>query len=128
MEGWRKMTEHETTRGRDRRSAWTDPHFWVSIFIQALIGLVAATTMVVTTRRDISDLSKEIAELHGQVTTLQALVTITTEQKGKMEALTERVTKLESFQGTQEQAYNFNFTTRLAKVEARTGISTPSEK
>jgi|GEM_PF-3055905 len=119
------MAEHETPhRGGDRRSAWTDPHFWMPLVIQAIISLVAIVTIVANTRSDVSSLKETIAELRGQVTALQSLVTITTEQKGKMEALEGRVTKLENFQETQEKAYNINFTTRLARVEARQGVST----
>lgn len=114
-------------RVRDRRSAWTDPHFWVPIAIQALISFAAIVTIVTNTRSDIISVKEKIAELRGQVTTLQSLVTITTEQKGKLDAIEERLKKMENFRDTQEQAYNFNFTTRLAKVEARSGITSKKD-
>lgn len=109
-------------RGGDRRSAWTDPHFWIPICIQALISFAAIVTIVANTRSDITSLKETIAELRGQVTMLQSLVTVTTEQKGDLKALDARVGKLESFESTQTQAYNYNFTTRLAGVEAKVGI------
>jgi Tfp pilus assembly protein PilO len=115
----------ERPRGTDRRSAWTDPRFVVPIVIQFFMMLVAVVTMAVTMRLTVSGLAEKIAELKGQVTTLQSLVTTTTEQKGKIEAITDRVSKLENFQETQTKAYNFNFTTRLAAVEARAGIKQP---
>lgn len=121
------MPEHEG-RGADRRSAWTDPHFWMPIIINAVASLIAIVTIVNNTHSDIVSLKEKIAELRGQVSTLQSLATTTTEQKGKMEALTDRVVKLENFKDTQEQAYNFNFTTRLAGAEARLGISQSSKK
>lgn len=113
-------SEHE--RGSDRRSAWTDPHFWMPIIINVVASLIAIVTIVNNTHSDVVSLKEKIAELRGQVTTLQSLVTVTTEQKGKIEALTDRVGKLENFQSTQEQAYNFNFTTRLARAEEHLGI------
>jgi len=116
------MTEHEG-RGADRRSAWTDPHFWMPLVIQAVISLIAIVTIVNKTGNDITILKEKVDELKGQVTTLQTLATSTIETKGDIKALTDRVGKLENAQETQEKAYNINFTTRLARVEARQGIS-----
>lgn len=119
------MTDREG-RGADRRSAWTDPHFWIPIGIQALISFAAIVTIVANTRSDITGLKETIAELRGQVTMLQSLVTVTTEQKSDLKALDARVGKLENFESTQTQAYNYNFTTRLAGVEAEVGIQRTS--
>lgn len=98
------------------------------IIINAVASLVAIVTIVNNTHSDIVGLKEKIAELRGQVTTLQSLATITTEQKGDIKALNDRVGKLEGFQATQEQAYNFNFTTRLARVEAKAGIQQSTKK
>lgn len=121
-EGERVDETREERRGGDRRSAWSDPHFWVPIIIQAVMALVTLTTIVVTTRLSISGINEKIAELRGQVTTLQNLVQVTTEQKGDIQAIKDRVGKLENFESTQREAYNLNFTTRLARVEASAGI------
>lgn len=115
-------------RGGDRRSAWTDPHFWVPIVIQAIISFAAIVTIVANTRSDLVSLKSKIDELKGQVATLQSLATVTTEQKGDIKALDARVGKLENFESTQTQAYNYNFTTRLAGVEAKVGIQRGAKK
>jgi hypothetical protein len=121
------MTEREG-RGADRRSAWTDPHFWVPIAIQALISFAAIVTIIANTRSDITTLTRTIDELKGQVSTLQSLATVTTEQRGDIKALDARVGKLENFESTQTQAYNFNFSTRLAGVEAKVGVRRADKK
>lgn len=44
------------------------------------------------------------------------------ELKGKLDAMGDRVKRVEDSQTTQDKAYNMNFTTRLARIEARLGI------
>lgn len=119
---------HGEERGGDRRSAWTDPHFWMPLIIQAVISLIAIVTIINKTGADITVLKEKVDELRGQVTTLQSLATASVEAKGKVEALTERVGKLETFQSTQELAYNFSFTTRLARAEEHLGIPPPKKQ
>lgn len=118
----------QSGRGGDRRSAWTDPHFWIPIAIQALISFAAIVTIVANTRSDIVSLKSTIDELKGQVTTLQSFATASIEQKGDIKALDARVGRLEGFQTTQTEAYNFNFSTRLARVEAKAGIQQSAKK
>lgn len=118
----------DNDRGGDRRSAWTDPHFWMPLIIQAVISLIAIVTIINQTGADIRVLKEKVDELKGQVTTLQSLASATIETKGRIEALTDRVVKLENFKDTQELAYNFNFTTRLAHAESKLGIPTPETK
>lgn len=119
------MTEREG-RGPDGRSAWTDPHFWMPLIIQAVISLIAIVTIVNKTGNDIDNLKGKVDELKGQVTTLQSLAVSTIETKGDIKAIKDRVDKLEIFQSAQTLTFNFNFSTRLAKVEARSGIQTPT--
>lgn len=78
--------------------------------------------------------SREQAETRAQLIAISAdvrstrdlILTTQTKQTAEIAALTERVDKSEKMLATQ-QAYNFNFTTRLANTEARVGISPPKE-
>lgn len=116
----------DVQRGADRRSAWNDPRFVVPLlmsFFMAVISTVVSVTIIVNSQRsDISNVKEQIAELRGQVVALQSLATTTTEQKGQISAVLDRMAKLENAVNIQQASYNFNFTSRLVAVEVRAGI------
>lgn len=104
---------------RERMPSWLTPPFILTLVVQ----LVTVVTIVVSTRADAANTREKVAELKGQVTTLQSLVQVTTEQRGDIKALNDRMAKAENAIETQTKAYNFNFSTRLAVVEAKSGIN-----
>jgi hypothetical protein len=79
--------------------------------------------------------SREQAETRAQLVAISAdvrstrdlILTTQTKQTADIAALTERMSKVENAMSTQQQAYNFNFTTRLAAIEAKTGIKSSKE-
>lgn len=112
----------------DRRTAaWITPQMVLTILIQVVTTIAVISAGVANVKSDISSTKERIAELRGQVTTLQSLVQVTTEQKAKIESMDKRLEKVENGLETQTKAYNFNFTTRLSRVEAKTGIPPAKE-
>lgn len=114
-----EIVREETRAMADRReSAWSDPRLWVSVgavaltIVLAVLGYIAAL---------LSSISASVQ------TTRDAVIVVTTRQEKDSEALRERLVKVEAAVSTQEKAYNFNFTTRLAKVEAVLGIKSEKE-
>lgn len=101
----------ERRSGTDRRShsGWSDPKTWVSIVAVLLSIVIALSGYLAATLSTIKD-------------NVQTIVVSTAKQEEKMKAVEDRVKKLEDFESTQREAYNFNFTTRLAVVEAKTGV------
>lgn len=118
------LEENEDRRSgpNDRREIpqWLTPPF----LLQLIVQFVAVVAIIVSTRADAANSREKIAELRGQVTSLQSLVQVTTEQKGDITALKDRMTKAENAIDTQIKAYNYDFTTRLARIEAKNGILT----
>lgn len=88
-----------------RESAWADPKTWIGV-CTVLLTLVLAV---------ISYAAKELTLISSDIRTL---VVSAAEQRRDLHAMDARVTALENFKDTQEKAYNFNFTTRLAGAEA----------
>jgi hypothetical protein len=114
--------EHEERRsGSDRRSEsalrapspWVDPRLWLTA-----MGLLLTVALAV--------LGYIAAQLQSINTSVQAtrdmVLQVTSRQTAEIAAMEDRIKNLESAMVTQTQAYNFNFTTRLAAVEAKAGI------
>lgn len=100
-------------REGDRRQqrAIADPRFWVSICAVLLTFSIFAFTFMYS----------RFAEM---LAAQQAMVLSITKQDEKREALTDRVTKIETQQGqaaSQQQSFNLDITARLAAVEATNG-------
>lgn len=89
---------------------------------QFIATVVSITVIVTVARSDISSLRERIAEIRGQVTALEQLTKTTIEQKDRLDAIDERLKKVENAVTVQQAAYNFNFTSRLVAVEVRAGI------
>lgn len=104
----------------DRRdSVWNDPRLWVSI-CGVLLTLVLFTVGFV---------AAQLSSIKDSVqSSRDAITVVTTRQATENEALRDRVSKLENFMTIQQQAYNYNVTTRLAVVEAKNGIKPPSKE
>lgn len=105
---------------RERNGAWSDPRLWVSIcglllvIVMALLGYISA---------QLRDINKSVAETNAQLqSTRDAMLVATTQQGGEIKSIERRLTTAENQIETQRAAYNFNFTTRLAQIEARLGI------
>jgi hypothetical protein len=114
--------EHSVKRGADRRSAWSDPRFFVPLLSQLVATIVSVTIIITVARSDISNVKEKIAELRGQVSALESLTKTTIEQKDRLDAIDARLKKVEDAVTVQQAAYNFNFTSRLVAVEVRAGI------
>jgi hypothetical protein len=94
-------------------SAWNDPRFWLSV-----LGIIL--TIVLTL---LAYITNQLAAINAyQKSTNDAVLIVTTKQAADNKSIEERVSKLENAVTTQQQAYNFNFTTRLAVVEAKAGV------
>lgn len=108
------MTEEEERRsGVERRgSGWNDPRTYI-----AILGIILAICTTI--------LGYIASQLQDIRTSVQIVLTDTNRQDERLKALQDRVGKLESDMNTQMKAYNFNFSTRLAKVEAKAGIKQP---
>lgn len=109
-------------RGPDRRSAWSDPRFFVPLLVQFVSTILAVAVIIIAARSDMASLRERVAEIRGQVTALESLTKTTIEQKDRLDAIDERLKKVENAVTVQQAAYNFNFTSRLVAVEVRAGI------
>lgn len=101
---------HNNTPGRrENRSPWNDPRTWVGICALMLTILSALLGFI----------STQLAQINASIkSTNDAVLIVTTKQTGDNKSLEDRVAKLENAVTTQQQAYNFNFASRLAGVEA----------
>lgn len=88
-----------------RSSAWSDPRTWVSICAVLLTVVLFALGTAI----------KELSDLHADVRTI---LVSQARDDGRLNAYEERIKVLENFKETQEKAYNFTFTTRLAGAES----------
>lgn len=113
-------------RGADRRSAWNDPRFFAPMLFTLLSTVVSITVIISSGRSEIANVREQISELRGQVAALQSLASTTTQQKTEIEEMKQEIAELKTQMTTQQQAYNFNFSTRLATVEAKCGIKGPT--
>ncbi len=96
-------------RRESDHSPWRDPKLWVSVLGVVLVIVLALLGYI----------STQLAQINASVkSTNDAVLIVTTKQASEQKSLEDRVAKLESAITTQQQAYNFNFTSRLAGVEA----------
>lgn len=106
----------ETPGRRDSdapRTAWNDPRFWLSVLSFMMIIVLALLGYI----------SSQLAAVNAYVkATNDAVLIVTTKQAADAKSIEDRVSKLENAVTVQQQAYNFNFTGRLAVVEARAGL------
>jgi len=111
----------ETPGRRDsdaKTTAWSDPRFWLSV-----LGVIL--TIVLTL---LAYITNQLAAINAyQKSTNDAVLIVTTKQAADNKSMEERVSKLENAMTAQLQAYNFNFTTRLAVVEAKAGVKQKEE-
>lgn len=122
-----RRSESPGRRESDHKpSPWVDPRLWASVlglFLTIVMGLLSYISS------QLASVNADVKAMNAYVkATNDAVLVVTTKQAADDEALRERVAKLESAVATQQQAYNFNFTTRLAVVESRAGIKPPAEK
>lgn len=120
MNGTDDDTRHERRSGQDRRqpSAWANPMLYVGI-----MGLIITIGMGI-----LGYIAAQLQSIQATVAgTRDTVLTVTARQAEELNSLRDRVAKLENFQSTQTQAYNFNFTTRLAVVEAKAGVKPPNK-
>lgn len=111
----------------DRRSSdWREPKFWVavgSLCVVLIGGFWTIASREGEKSRQLAEMNQSLAAISADVRNTRDLVlTNTTKTTADMAAMSERVGKLETAMTAQQQAYNFNFTSRLAAVEARVGI------
>lgn len=110
-----RRSETPGRRESDRQqSPWNDPRLWVAVcgimltIVLALLGFI----------------SSQLAQINASVkATNDAVLIVTTKQEADNKSIEDRVKKLEDAVTTQQQAYNYNFTTRLAGVEAAVKIN-----
>jgi hypothetical protein len=113
-----RRSETPGRRESDAKSAWNDPRFWLSVLSFMMIIVLALLGYI----------SSQLAAVNAYVkATNDAVLIVTTKQAADAKSIEDRVSKLENAVTTQQQAYNFNFTTRLANVEARAGIKPASK-
>lgn len=102
-----------------KASAWNDPRFWLSV-----LGIIL--TIVLTL---LAYITNQLAAINAyQKSTNDAVLIVTTKQAADNKSLEDRVAKLENATTIQQSAYNFNFTTRLAVVEAKAGVKPKGEE
>jgi hypothetical protein len=99
----------EATVPDRRESAWRDPRTWLAF---AALLIAVGTTLLGFIASQLTAINQSVKTTHDIV------LTVTTRQAAEIKALEERLAKAESAIDTQNKAYNFNFTTRLAGVEA----------
>ncbi len=104
---------HETRREADR-SLWGDPKLWLGVIV-LVVGILSSL---------VGYMISQLATLNSTQTAL--LVSIT-EQKGKVDALTERIDRMQNQVDTIEKAYQYNVGNRLAYLEAKTGYKAPPQ-
>lgn len=103
-----------------RESAWQDPRTWVSILGVMLMLLLTTLGYIVSVLTSINTSVQQ---------TGTAVTIVTTKQEMDSKSFSDRIVKLENAVTTQQQAYNYNMTTRLANVEAKLSVkSTPKEE
>ena len=111
-------------RGRD--SPWSDPILWVTVCGILLTIFIAILSFIWAQLASIN------AALEGARTeqrlTRDAVLVVTTRQEADSRSIDDRVKKLENAMDTQSKAYNFNFTTRLAAIEAKIGFKQQQEE
>jgi hypothetical protein len=94
-------------------SAWRDPRLWLTFS-----GLLLTVGMAL-----LGFIASMLISISAAVKTTNDLVlTETTRQAAEIKALEERVAKTEADIGSQTRAFNFHFTTRLARLEAAVGV------
>lgn len=102
-----------------RESAWQDPRTWVSV-----LGILLTIALAI-----LGFIASQLASINQSVqSTRDAVLIVTTRQEADNKSLTERVQKLENAMVAQEKGFNFNFTTRLAGVEAQLKVKPPKEQ
>lgn len=128
-----QQDEVERRNGADRREAdRREPVGWekwktIVAFASLLLAIIGGFWTIA--QRE-GDRAREMIEMRakldaissGVASTHDLILTTTTKQTAQIEALTERTKNLENAMETQTKAYNFQFTTRLAVVEARAGV------
>jgi septal ring factor EnvC (AmiA/AmiB activator) len=130
---------------RTRTFDFTFEHFkWVSGVLIALMGIYvlserrAAASDLTTAYLDkkVNEITirvdERFKETQSSIESLQEEVKgvyiANSTVQGEVKALGERVSKAENALSVQQQAYNFNFTSRLAAVEARLGLKPSTSK
>lgn len=103
----------QSARRESDRSVWSNPQLWVSICTVLLTLAITILGFIA------SQLSQMNARLQA---TSDTMLTSTTRQSAEISSLAARIDKLENAMDTQTKAYNFNLSTRLAVVEAKTGV------
>lgn len=106
-------------RHSDNASAWRDPRTWLAF---AAILVAIGTTLLGYIASQLSTINASVKVTHDIV------LRETTRQAAEIKALEERLAKAENAIDTQNKAYNFNFTTRLAGVEAALRIKQKSNQ
>ena len=103
---------HDTRREADR-SLWGDPKLWLGVIV-LVVGILSSLVGYM------------ISQLSTLNSTQTALLVSITEQKGKVDALTERIDRMQSQVDTIEKAYQYNVGNRLSYLEAKTGYKAPT--
>lgn len=109
-----------------RESVWSDPRLWVSVCSILLTLVLALVTFLVAKLSAFDTSLQSTRDLVLIVQTRQDAERAASTAKDQ--ALEARLARVESMLATQQQAYNFNFSTRLAGVEAKLGIKHPDKE
>jgi BMFP domain-containing protein YqiC len=120
----RELDRREEDHNRSHESSkWANPSLWVSV-CGLLLTITLATFGFIASK--LSTIDASIQSTRDEVqSTRTAVVAVTTRQERDNGALEARIENLENAINVQQNAFNFNFTTRLATAEAKVGIRTP---
>jgi hypothetical protein len=108
-----------------RESVWNDPKLWVSVCGLLLTLVLTAFTFLNSKLSSIDSSLQSTRDLVLVVQTRQESERATAD--AKTAAIIERLSKVETAVDTQQRAYNFHFSNRLAAVEAKNGIKPQKE-
>jgi hypothetical protein len=105
--------EDDRIRAAARDNPWNKPALWLGV-----LGVLLTIVMAI-----MGFIASQLASISTIVqSTRDAVIVVTTRQERDNVALDQRVQKLETAVETQQKAYNFNFTSRLATAEAQLGL------
>jgi hypothetical protein len=108
-----RIDDRRTGHERRHLSPWQNPQIYIS-FAALMLTLVLTVLGVIASQ--LNTISNSLQS------TRDIMLTVTTRQTTEIQNLGERVKSLENAMETQSKAYNFNFSTRLAVVEAKAGV------